>query len=92
MAVITDLVHKISDIHPANKKDVGIRLALWALAKDYGRKDIVPGGPIYGGGDTMGNKYVISFSNVGGGLKTRLGGKAGPPYARGDPSAWPNRA
>src|SRR6185295_19404813 len=35
------------DIHPSNKHDVGLRLALVAKAKVYGRKDIVDCGPTY---------------------------------------------
>ena len=35
MAVTTDLVDNITDIHPRNKLDVGNRLSLWALAKTY---------------------------------------------------------
>lgn len=33
MAVTLD-IGNVQNIHPANKKDVGERLALWALAKD----------------------------------------------------------
>ena len=47
MAVTTDLVENIKNIHPKNKFDVGNRLALWALAKDYGKKDLVYSGPLY---------------------------------------------
>ena len=36
MAVTIDL--RDTDIHPANKLDVGDRLARWALAKTYGQK------------------------------------------------------
>ena len=38
MAVTMDIGNP-ADIHPTNKQDVGLRLALWALAKDYGRQD-----------------------------------------------------
>ena len=37
MAVTTD-ISNVRDIHPKNKQDVGKRLALWALVKDYGKK------------------------------------------------------
>jgi sialate O-acetylesterase len=45
MAVIID-IGEANDIHPKNKQDVGKRLALWALAKTYGKK-LVYSGPIY---------------------------------------------
>jgi sialate O-acetylesterase len=71
MAVITDLVPNLADIHPPNKKDVGKRLALWALAKDYGKKDLVYSGPLYKGMKIDGNKIRLQFAHVGTGLKTR---------------------
>ena len=70
MAVTTDLVPAISDIHPVNKIDVGERLAFWALAKDY-KSDIVYSGPIYKSMKVEGNKVRLSFAHVGGGLKSR---------------------
>ena len=45
MAVIIDIGEE-KDIHPKNKQDVGKRLALNALAKDYGR-DVAWSGPMY---------------------------------------------
>jgi sialate O-acetylesterase len=44
MAVCSDIGLKKS-VHPTNKKEVGERLARWALNKDY-HKDIVPSGPL----------------------------------------------
>lgn len=66
MAVIID-IGAANDIHPRNKQDVGHRLALWALAKDYG-KDVVPSGPLYANHKVDGNKVHISFDYVGEGL------------------------
>jgi sialate O-acetylesterase len=71
MAVVTDLVDNIKDIHPANKLDVGNRLALWALAKTYGKKDLVYSGPLYKSMKIEGNKIRLSFAHVGGGLRSR---------------------
>lgn len=73
MAVTTDIVHNIKDIHPNNKRDVGLRLALWALAKDYGQKNLVHSGPIYKGMKVEGAKVRLQFAHLGGGLKARDG-------------------
>jgi sialate O-acetylesterase len=73
MAVITDLVPRLGNIHPPNKHDVGRRLSLWALAKDYGRKDLVYSGPLYKSMKVDGGTIVLSFDCVGGGLKSRDG-------------------
>lgn len=45
MALATD-VGDADDIHPKNKFDVGERLALWALAHDYGQK-LETSGPLF---------------------------------------------
>jgi len=66
MAVTID-VGDANDIHPKNKFDVGERLALWALAKDYGKK-IVYSGPLYKSIWIEKGKARISFDSVGGGL------------------------
>jgi sialate O-acetylesterase len=71
MAVTTDIVHNIRDIHPNNKIDVGNRLALWALAKEYGKTDLVYSGPLYKAMKVEGGKIRLSFAHVGGGLKAR---------------------
>jgi len=74
MAVTTD-IGNIKDIHPKNKQDVGKRLALWALAKNYGKKGIVYSGPLYKSHTAEGSSIRVNFSETGGGLKS-LDGKA----------------
>jgi len=70
MAVTIDLAEegKHSNIHPTNKKDVGERLALWSLTKDYGKKDLVYSGPLYKELKIEEGKIRITFDNVGSGL------------------------
>jgi sialate O-acetylesterase len=70
MAVIIDLAdaHNPNDIHPKNKQDVGRRLAQWALHQTYGKKNLVPSGPLYSGHKIKGNQIHLSFKNVGKGL------------------------
>ena len=46
MAVTTD-IGNTRDIHPRNKQEVGRRLALWALTKDYGKKGLEYSGPLF---------------------------------------------
>jgi sialate O-acetylesterase len=67
MAVIID-IGDAKDIHPKNKQDVGRRLALWALAKDYGKKDLVHSGPLYKEMKVEGDKIRLSFDHAGSGL------------------------
>jgi sialate O-acetylesterase len=72
MAVAIDL-GEWNDIHPDNKKDVGIRLALAAEKIAYGEKDIVYSGPLYQSAVIDSNKITISFNNTGSGLTTNDG-------------------
>lgn len=72
MAVTTD-IGDVKDIHPRNKQDVGKRLALWALAKTYGKAELVYSGPLYDSQVREGSKVRIKFQHVGGGLIARDG-------------------
>lgn len=72
MAVTMDIA-TVGNIHPPNKLDVGKRLALWALAKDYGKGDIVFSGPIYKSMKVQGDTIRLSFDHAGSGLTTRDG-------------------
>lgn len=65
--VVTLDIGNPSNIHPANKRDVGSRLAGLALANDYG-KDLVASGPLYKGFKTENSKLSVEFDFVGSGL------------------------
>ena len=71
MAVTTDITN-LTDIHPKNKQDVGLRLALWALAETHG-EDIVCSGPLYDSMSVEGAKIRLKMKHVGGGLVARDG-------------------
>lgn len=72
MAVTTD-ISTINDIHPKNKQEVGRRLALWALAHDYGKKDLVYSGPLFRGATVELDQVRITFKHATGGLASRDG-------------------
>ncbi len=63
MAVIND-IGDYGDIHPHNKGPVGKRLADFALARNYGFKDIKPDFPRYKSFKNNGNTFVITFEHV----------------------------
>lgn len=68
MVVITDLVDDLSDIHPSYKWEVGRRLALWALAKDYAQNNIVFSGPLYKRNHIQEGRIALEFDHIGSGL------------------------
>nr|WP_298794792.1 sialate O-acetylesterase [uncultured Allomuricauda sp.] len=68
MAVTND-IGNLKDIHPTNKQEVGRRLALWALAKTYGVKDVAFTGPVYKGMEIKRNKIILTFDYAESGLK-----------------------
>lgn len=70
MVITTDLSDNLEDIHPTYKWEIGRRLALWPLAKIYG-KDVVYAGPMYKQMKIKGKKAVLQFSNTGSGLVSR---------------------
>ncbi|MFI4910449.1 MAG: sialate O-acetylesterase [Sedimentisphaeraceae bacterium JB056] len=69
MAVIID-IGEANNIHPGNKKDVGERLARWALVKDYGF-DMPFSGPLYAGYFVEGDKIRVKFKYADNGLMTK---------------------
>jgi sialate O-acetylesterase len=64
MAVAID-IGDAGDIHPRNKKDVGRRLARWALADTYGRP-LVKSGPLYDSFAVEGAAIRVRFRNAAG--------------------------
>jgi sialate O-acetylesterase len=66
-AVIIDLGEG-KDIHPRNKLGVGMRLARWALANQYGYS-IPFRSPQYKSLEVTGNKAVLTFDHVGSGWR-----------------------
>ncbi len=72
MAVTTDIA-TVSNIHPPDKQEVAHRLALWALAKTYGKPVKSYASPLYDSLKIDGGKARISFKNADGGLKSRDG-------------------
>lgn len=59
MAVSSDLGDP-NDVHPTKKKEVGERLARWALSNDYGL-NIEKSGPLFSKVEFLKDKAVVSF-------------------------------
>lgn len=66
-AVIID-IGEGKDIHPKNKVDVGLRLARWALAKQYGMP-LEYQSPQYKSMEKSGRSIILSFEHVGKGWR-----------------------
>jgi sialate O-acetylesterase len=64
MVVITDLTGDVKNIHPRNKKDVGLRLANWALAETYHHSGLVYKSPMYRNMIVEKGKAEIYFDNA----------------------------
>jgi sialate O-acetylesterase len=66
MAAALDL-GEWNDLHPLNKKDLGGRLALAALAAVYGEANSAPG-PLFRGLRREGDEVILHFDHCGAGL------------------------
>lgn len=67
MAVSTDIGFK-NDVHPTNKKDVGERLARWALRYTYKKKQVLPSGPLPVKARYKNGEIIIQYKFTGMGL------------------------
>jgi sialate O-acetylesterase len=52
--------------HPPNKYDTGIRLAQLALHRDYGKKNLMPSGPLYRSHRIEGESVRVQFDDADG--------------------------
>jgi sialate O-acetylesterase len=80
-AMVTTIdVGEAKNLHPHNKKPIGVRLAKTALNRIYGWQDMVWRGPQYQHMEVRGKQTVIYFEpgTVTGGLRTDDGGA--PPF------------
>lgn len=59
MAVCSDRGDS-TDVHPTRKKDVGERLARWALNRTYGHS-VTPSGPLFRNAEFTGDAVFLSF-------------------------------
>jgi sialate O-acetylesterase len=70
LAVTID-VGDSTHVHPTNKQPVGERLALWALVKQYGVKDIIVSGPLALAMKVKAGKAIITFKYADNGLTVK---------------------
>jgi len=71
--VVTLDIGDPANIHPANKQEVGRRLALWAAGDTY-NLDVTYSGPIYDSMRVVGSELIISFDYLADGLVAGPGG------------------
>ena len=72
MAATTDLNNTPNELHPGFKWEVGRRLALIALSKNYGKKNVCSG-PLYKQMKIQKGKIELEFMNTGAGLISKDG-------------------
>jgi sialate O-acetylesterase len=70
MVVTTDITDNYADIHPVNKWEVGRRLALLALNRTYGKRQI-DSGPLYRSHKIEGPAIRVTFDSAGEHLEIR---------------------
>jgi sialate O-acetylesterase len=71
--IVTIDIGEANDIHPKNKLDVGKRMSVWALKNVYGRKWV--DSPVLAKTEISEGKVVLTFNEVGSGLKIKDGDK-----------------
>jgi sialate O-acetylesterase len=92
MVVTSDLVDDINDIHPKLKKEVGLRLANYALAETYGQPVAGYKSPQFKSMKIEKDKVRIYFDNADKGLMAKDGAPAGFYIAGDDKNFLPAQA
>jgi len=75
------------ELHPKNKKPIGIRHALYALENTYG-KDIAGSGPRFLKQEIKDSEVALTFDSIGSGLMTGRSGKLDAFAIAGDDRKW----
>lgn len=73
IVITTDLAGDATDIHPTQKKPIGLRLANLALAQDYGQCTRIAQSPAFTELVKLNKRIRLSFANTGTGLQSRDG-------------------
>jgi sialate O-acetylesterase len=71
--IVTIDIGEANDIHPKNKLDIGKRMSIWALRNVYGRR--LTEAPVLMSHEAKNGKIILTFKDVGTGLKLRSGDK-----------------
>ena len=71
--IVTIDIGEANDIHPKNKLDVGLRMSRWAMKDAYKMK--LTNSPVLKSYVIRGNKILLTFDDVGMGLKIKKGDK-----------------
>ncbi len=74
--VVTADLGPVDDSSARNDAEVGRRFALWALAKNYGREQLTPSGPLLRKTTVEGDRLRLQFDHAEG-LRARAGALAG---------------
>ncbi len=64
MIVTTDLADDLYDIHPRDKKSIGLRLANLALSRTYERSDVAAFGPVFKSIKFEADRAVLTFDHA----------------------------
>lgn len=84
--IVTIDIGAANDIHPKDKLDVGRRMASWALKDVYGRR--MTNAPVFAKAEVRGSKVIVTFDEVGAGLKIRDGDKLDEFAIAGSDKKW----